>query len=137
MTGSLSTQDALIAVMLITSAVGSEMHDSELAEIRSTVDLLPAFVDYDKDRIGFVSESVIDLLDEDDGLDTLLGMIKDATPDRLHETVYALACDIAAADGRVEMAEMRWLEMLRQGLQIDRLNAAAIERGSRARHTRV
>ena len=55
----------------------------------------------------------------------------------LHETVYALACDIAAADGKVEIEEMRLLEMFRYVLGVERLAAAAIERGSRARHMRL
>ena len=38
------------------------------------------------------------------------------------------------ADGRIAQEELRLLEMLAQSLPIDRLAAAAIERGARARH---
>ena len=47
---------------------------------------------------------------------------------------HALACDVAAADGTLEEAELRLLEEIRYELNIDRLHAAAIERGARARH---
>jgi tellurite resistance protein len=57
-------------------------------------------------------------------------------PDRLNETAYALACDVAAADGTLEEAELRLLEEIRYELDLDRLHAAAIERGARARHVK-
>ena len=55
-------------------------------------------------------------------------------PKKLYETAYALACDVAAADGRITQEEARVLYMIRDRLGIGRLPAAAIERGSRARH---
>ena len=55
-------------------------------------------------------------------------------PERLWETAYALSCDVAAADGKLGQDELRLLEELRDELVIDRLHAAAIERGARARH---
>ena len=57
-----------------------------------------------------------------------------ALPQPLRETAYALACDVAAADGEPAEAELRMLEMIRHRLHIDRLVAAAIERGAQARH---
>ena len=50
------------------------------------------------------------------------------------ETAYALACDVAAADGMLEEIEIRFLQEIRYELNIDRLHGAAIERGARARH---
>jgi len=54
-------------------------------------------------------------------------------PERLHATTYSLACDIAAAEGRLRRKEIKLLEFLRQSLKIGRLPAAAIERGAKAR----
>jgi len=51
----------------------------------------------------------------------------------LRETAYALACDVAAADGRVSQEEMRLLTLIRHGLPVGRLPTAAIQRGARAR----
>lgn len=64
----------------------------------------------------------------------MLEVIKGALPQKLHETAYAVACDVAAADGHIKPEVIRLLELLRHGLDIDRLAAAAIERGARARH---
>ena len=76
-------------------------------------------------------------MEQEDGLDALFGLIRDNLPDRLFETAYALACDVAAADGQLYEAELRLLEEIRYELDIDRLHAAAIERGARARHLRA
>ena len=81
-----------------------------------------------------MSRLVFDLLEQEDGLDALFGLIRDTLPKRLWETAYALACDVAAADGRIEGAEARMLEEIRHELDVDRLHAAAIERGARARY---
>lgn len=133
----MSPQDALIAVTLVTAIADDRMSEKEYREITATVNLLPVFSEYDTDRISGIIDTVQAFLDEEDGLDDLIGLVKSAMPEKLYETAYALACDVAAADGSVAMGEMRLLEELRQGLELDRLNAAAIERGARARHMRV
>ncbi len=133
----LSPQDALVAVMVATSASDQNMTDSELVSITSIINILPVFEEYDGDRIAAVSNMVGDLFEEEDGLDALIGLVEQALPDHLRETAYALACDVAAADKRVNMYELTFLEMLRHDLRVGRLAAAAIERGARARHQRL
>lgn len=133
----MSPQDALIAVALVTAIADERVSEKEYREIMATVNLLPVFNEYDTDRIDGIIDTVQAFLAEDDGLESLIGLVEATLPDRLYETAYALACDVAAADGSVAMGEMRMLEELRQGLDIDRLNAAAIERGARARHMRA
>ncbi|MEM9009770.1 MAG: tellurite resistance TerB family protein [Pseudomonadota bacterium] len=137
MTTAFSPQDALIAVMVATSAADESMSTTELMSISRIVDALPAFEGYDRDRIRAVSQTVFDLFEEEDGIDALIGLVSDALPDGFNETAYALACDVAAADGTVRMSELRLLEMLRHDLRVGRLAAAAIERGARARHLRL
>ena len=130
----LSPQDALVAVMIATAAADESVSDSELHSIAAIVEQLPVFAGYDLDRLESVSAMVADLFTEEDGLDALLGLVESTLPDHLRETAYALACDIAASDGRLEMAELRMLQELRHELRVGRLAAAAIERGARARH---
>ena len=135
-TDALSPQDALVAVMVAVSAADQDMTDRELASITGIINILPVFAGYDDDRIPRVSAMVVDLLEEEDGLDALIGLVEDALPDHLRETAYALACDVAAADGTLGETELRLLEEIRYELALDRLHAAAIERGARARHLR-
>ena len=131
---SLSPQDSLVALMVAVSIADSQLRTAELLNIQQQVNTLPVFSDYDVDRMQRMAQVVFDLLEEEDGLDALFGLIREALPERLRETAYVLACDVAAADGKLEQTELRMLEEVRHELAIDRLAAAAIERGARARH---
>ncbi|WP_136442913.1 tellurite resistance TerB family protein [Pacificoceanicola onchidii] len=130
----LSPQDSLVTLMIAVSASDENVRTAELVKIESAVNNLPIFGTYDADRIRVMSTLVFDLFEQEDGLDALFGLIRDNLPERLFETAYALACDVAAADGTLREAELRLLEEIRYELNIDRLHAAAIERGARARH---
>lgn len=133
----LSPQDALVAVMVAASASDENMRTAELMAISRMVNHMPVFGDYDTDRIARVSRTVFDLFEEEDGLDALFGLIRETLPARLHETAYALACDVVTADGRHNEVELRMLEEIREELAIDRLHAAAIEWGARVRHMQL
>ncbi len=131
----MSPQDCLVAIMVAVSASDENIRTAELVKIEAAVDMLPVFAGYDADRMRRVSQIVFDLFEQEDGLDALFGLIRDNLPERLNETAYALACDVGAADGKLAEPELRLLEEIRYELSIDRLHAAAIERGARARHT--
>ena len=133
---SLSPQDALVAVMIAVSASDEMMRTPELVAIQRMVNHMPIFGTYDSDRIRVIAQTVFDLFEEEDGLAALFGLIRDGLPERLHETAYALACDVASADGTLREVELRMLEEVREELHIDRLHAAAIEWGARVRHLR-
>lgn len=133
----LSPEDCLVAIMIAVSAADERIRTSELMAIQQVVGDLPVFAAYDPDRLRGVASVVFDLLEEEDGLGALFGLVRQHLPDRLVETAYALACDVAAADGTLTQAELRLLEEMRHELRIDRLHAAAIERGARARHMRM
>ena len=130
----LSPQDCLVAMMVAVTASDENIRTAELVKIQSSVNMLPVFAEYDIDRIRTVSQFVFDLFEQEDGLDALFGLIRENLPTRLYETAYALACDVGAADGKLDEPELRLLEEMRYELNIDRLHAAAIERGARARH---
>lgn len=133
----MSPADALVAVMIATSAADEQLSDKELRTIEQLVSVLPAFSGYDVARIPVIFQTVFDIFDDIDGIDALIGLVKQSLPAKLNETAYALACDIAAADGKLEASELRLLQMLRQDLEVDRLAAAAIEHGASARHRRI
>lgn len=134
---SLSPQDSLVALMIAVSASDEDIRTAELVKINAAVEILPVFSGYDRDRMKQVSQTVFDLFEQEDGLDALFGLVRESLPERLHETAYALACDVAAADGHLDETELRLLEEIRYELNIDRLHAAAIERGARARHLSI
>ena len=125
---------ALIYTMVIVSAADREMADAELRRMGQLVTFLPVFGDFNVDDLPMAAEDCASLLADENGLDKILALITQGIPPKLRETAYAIACDIAAADGKVQLEEARILEMLRDALKIDSLAAAAIERGARARH---
>ncbi len=134
---SFSPQDALVAVMVAESASDENITNSELMSITRIVDHMPIFADYDSSRIKTVSQVVFDLFEIEDGLDALFGIVRDSLPEQLYETAYAMACDVAAADGRLRQGELEFMAEIRYELNIDRLHGAAIERGARARHMKL
>ncbi|WP_296766511.1 tellurite resistance TerB family protein [Sediminimonas sp.] len=130
----LTPQDSLVALMIAVSASDEQLRTAELVKIEQAVNNLPVFAAYDIDRMHIMAQTVFDLFEQEDGLDALFGLVRDNLPEHLFETAYALACDVAAADGTLHEEELRLLEEIRYELTIDRLHAAAIERGARARH---
>ena len=133
----LSPQDALVAIMLAVSAADGHVRTAELVQISNLIENLPAFADYDQVKLQEMGPLMLRLMNEDDGLDRLFELVRRFLPERLWETAYAFACDVAAADGRITVPEAEMLDAIREELSLDRLHAAAIERGARARFQRV
>ena len=125
---------ALVYPMVLVSAADGSMSDAELARIGEIVRTLPVFKNYDRNQLARTAEDCAELLAAEDGLDTVLGLVAESLPEKLRETAYALACDVAAADLHIDQETLRLLEILRHRLGVGRLAAAAIERGARARH---
>jgi tellurite resistance protein len=129
----LDPHGALIYTMVIVSAADANLPDAELQAIGNIVEDLPVFRDFDRQALPDLLNDCAELLNREAGLDGTLRAIKEALPARLRETAYAIACDLVAADGEATQEELRILEMIRHHLNVDRLTAAAIERGARAR----
>ena len=125
---------ALVYTMVIVAAADSKMGDAELHMIGEIVGDLPVFRDFDRHKLPALLNDCAELMGGEDGLEATLNAIKTALPAKLRETAYAIGCDLVAADGEVaSQEELRLLELLRHRLGIERLIAAAIERGARAR----
>jgi len=134
MTAKPSIQEALIYAMVTMSAVDGMISEGELRKIGNIVSQLPVFASYDPEDLVKTAEACGNILSEDDGLEQILSMISGTLPAKLHETAYALAVEVAAVDRIVRDEEIRFLELLRDHLTLDKLTIAAIERGARARH---
>ena len=120
--------------MVAVSVSDANIRTSELVAIERMVNHMPVFADYDVDRIRAVSQTVMSLFEDEDGIDALFGLVRDALPERLFETAYALACDVAAADGLLSDNEAEMLREIRHQLDVSRLHAAAIELSAQLRH---
>lgn len=133
----LGIHDALIHLMIVAASSDSDMTDRELTRIQALIGRLPVFEGFDKSRFTNVANECADLLNGPGGLDHVLDAAVNALPAKLQDTAYALAVEVAAVDLHVEQEELRFLEMLRDRLALDRLTTAAIETAARARHRRL
>jgi len=129
-----SAHDALIHLMLVAASSDSAVTERELMRIQALIDRLPVFHGFDKSRLAEVANACAELLQGEDGLDTVIDNALAALPKKLEDTAYALAVEVTAVDLTLEQEELRYLEMLRDKLSLDRLTTAAIEVAARARH---
>jgi len=113
------------------------MSDRELKTIGTLVQTLPVFTDFNPEKLVQISEDCAKILGTSDGLDKILDRVRASLPEALRETAYALAVEVVAADGRASQEELELLEIIRDHLPIQRLAAAAIERGAHARYARL
>ena len=134
MTEPLNHHAALVYVMVAISAVDRGMTDDEFARIGEIVSNLPVFADCDENGLVKTAEACSEILSADGGLQQVLRLVREALPEKLRETAYWVALEVAAADRWVRPEEIRFLDMLGDALELDRMTTAAIERGIRARN---
>lgn len=132
-----AAHDALIHLMLVAASSDSAMTEKELSRIQALIGRLPVFEGFDKSRLTSVANTCADKLNGPGGLDQVLDDAVAALPVKLQDTAYSVAVEVAAVDLFLEQEELRFLEMLRDRLTLDRLTTAAIEVAARARHRRM
>jgi tellurite resistance protein len=129
-----SPHDALIYLMLITSAADREMTDVEMARIGNVLKSWPVFQDFEEWKLIRVAQECQQRLQAPDGLSTTLAEIARVLPKRLRDTAYAAAFEVATVDLEMRMEELRVLELIRDALEVDQGSIDAIERATKARH---
>jgi hypothetical protein len=133
----LDPHGALIYTMVIVTGAESRISATERNIIGDIVGHLPVFRGFDRGKLSDHLNDCAEMLAREDGLEATLAAIKAALPARLRETAYAIACDLIASDGSATQDELQILELMRESFEIDRLIAAAIERGTRARFQKI
>jgi hypothetical protein len=98
---------------------------------------LPVFRGFDTAELPRLANECYALLADEDGLEKILDLAHDALPEKLYDTAYALAVEVAAADLHVEQEELEFLQMLRDRWTLDELTVAAIERSARVRFRKL
>ena len=132
-----TAQEALVHIMVTASAADSKLKDIELSKIREICTSLPVFNGFNIDTLDAISSRTVKLLGDGNGIDEILAIAKDELPQRLHETAYALAVEIAAVDSSAGQEELQFLELLGDILEIDKLGMAAIEHSARMRYRKI
>lgn len=137
MNTTVNTHQALIYVMVTMTAVDARIGDTELQRIGRLVQTLPVFEGFDTERLTHVAQECGEILQVDEGLNAVLGLVAQALPDHLRATAYALAVEVAISDQKIWKEEVRFLARLRDTLDLDKLTIAAIERAASARYQKA
>ncbi len=131
----ITPEEALIYLMVLVSAADADMTDAELLTIGEIVQKFPVFAKFDAERLVQVSEACGNMLaNEEDAVQSIVNLVQECLPQKLYETAYACAVEVAAADETVDQEELRVLEVIRDTLRLSRLHSGAIEWSARARH---
>jgi tellurite resistance protein len=128
----LSVQDALIHIMVVTASSDEGISQNELDAIADLVVRSPVFGGYDMDQLSHVANQAVDKTNAE-GFEGVLDAATAVIPERLHDTAYALAVEVAVIDVRLPQEELRLLEMVRDRLTVNSLVTGAIEASARAR----
>lgn len=123
--------------MVIMSAADRDMNDQELAKMGRLVRYLPIFEDFGEENLLPTTRRCSAILAEPQGLSMALETLKEAIPERLYDTAYAIAVDLASADMNIRVEEIRVLQLIRDLFELDKLTCAAIERGAIAKFRRA
>ena len=133
----LSAQDALVYFMVITAGADETISDQEIERMGALITRLPIFSGYEQEQFARIATQCVDHMNGALGLDGVLLAATDALPERLRDTAYSLAVEVAAVDLKLEQEELHLLEMIADRLELDKLTIGAIEAAARARYRRL
>ncbi len=131
---SLTPQEAVIYLMVMTSASDGAIKDEELRTIGRVVRSFPLFSDADEAGLVETAEACGALMSSEGGLHKVLESAAKALPKHLGETAYAAVVDVVTADESLAMTEIRVLDLIREALGVTDEGAEAIDHAARARH---
>lgn len=127
-------QEALIYAMVAAAASDRTIADIEIVRMHSLVRELPAFRAVDDAWFGREAQACGKVLSRPEGVNNVVRLIADALSGPLRETAYALAAEVAASDLALKDDERNFLALLAEGLQLDDLVRAALQRSANVRH---
>ena len=82
----ITPHSALFYTRVLASGADRDMTEAELPLMGQIFPRLPVFAGYDSESLPATTAECAALLDGDDGLDSVLGIIHDALPEKLRET---------------------------------------------------
>jgi len=133
----LSPHEALIYIMVTISAADASMSNNELASISHIVARYPVFAGFDRERLDALAAECYSQLEASNGLERILDMSREALPEKLYHTAYALAVEVASSDLDLQQEQLLFLQMMRDCWELDDLTVAAIERSARIRFRKL
>lgn len=130
----LTAQEALIYIMVVTSAADETISSRELRLISDIVSRLPVFDGFDMERLDALVAECCTYLENANGIEHILNITQAALSKKLQDTAYALAVEVAACGLDVKQEELVFLQLLADRWELENLTVAAIERSARIRY---
>ena len=128
---SLSPREAGLSCLYIAARVDGPMSNTDHQLMQAVIASTPALSGGDGDVDQSHFRRLQDLLDADEGLETVLELIEAAPANG--EVLYALTVEFIVRRGRISAAEMRLLDILAGRFNLAPLTRAAIDTATRIR----
>lgn len=121
----LNPAEAVAAITLVTVASDGHLSTEEINSVWTILSRMQMFRSYSTDVMGRMFNKLAGILNRQ-GIDVLLQLAKASLPYELGPTVFAIAADLALADGTVTSEEEELLEKLYQLLEVPHETAVQI-----------
>jgi hypothetical protein len=109
--------EAFAGILLATIACDGHISDDEAFGMTTVLNRMRMYQNYSEQRFRTMINRLMGILKKR-GIEYLLDRAVEALPEKMRETVFANACDLALADGGVEDDEKDFLDDLQKRLRI-------------------
>lgn len=108
---SMTHQEAMMVFMYTAAMCDGHLTDTKKYRVKSLCARCPTFVDNTQEQDDHLIETAVDWL-VNGNLKEVFALANQSLPDKYHETVFAMACDIIYANGSVDDKEAEFLDNL-------------------------
>ncbi|OPX61469.1 MAG: Tellurite resistance protein TerB [Methanomassiliicoccales archaeon PtaB.Bin215] len=121
----LSKEEAFAAVSLVAIAADGVITEEEARGMFVQFYRMRTFAGYNDNQMSSMLNKLINIIKKQ-GLDALVGLAKESLPENMRATAFAVATDLALADGEIAEEEKRLLTKVQQSLGLPEDEAVKI-----------
>jgi DnaJ-domain-containing protein 1 len=123
----LSPPEAFAAILVIAMAADGYATDEEVRTLRDSLFRMQLFKRFDEEHMARMIDKLLGIMQRQ-GPDVLFQGAKEALPEELRETAYAVSADMTLTDGTLDDSERDFLHELAEALQISAQTADLLVR---------
>jgi tellurite resistance protein len=113
----LSKEESFAAVMLVAVAADGMITEEEAHGLAVGMARMRMYAGFTSNQMGAMLNKLIGIIKKE-GLETLVALAKETLPSDMRETAFAVATDLALADGEIASREKDVLTKIQQSLGI-------------------
>ncbi len=121
----LNKEEAFAAVALAAVAADGNISEEEGRGIITGLARMKLFENYNPNKMGSMFNKLIGII-KNQGIESLVTLSKENLPQELRETAFAVATDLALADGTIDKSEKDILTKIQQTLGVPEETAIKI-----------